>query len=374
MRILDRYLLREFLASAGTSLLAFSLLFVTFDLFDRLGRFLNASAPPLSILLYYVHHLFVFNGNISLFVAILPISLLLAALFCASRLIRSNEFIAMMASGISLPRILAPYFAVGIVASGVALAAIELQAPRSTHWVQAYQRTVLKRGKGGDAATIANFLYLNTQDKRLWDIRRFSPTNTLFLGMVTVTQQRPDRSETIYVTTQAYWADGTWWLRSPRIEHRNPDGARVGNPEFYPRRAIEMRAWKETPHDFVIEHTAREDWQTLPARDLRTFLDNHPDFPKAKRARIETDYHSRFSVPFACLIVALLGVPAGLKTGRSNTMTRVLLSLGFFFLYYLSLQFSLYLGKTQILPPLAAAWLPNILFAAIGVRMIGNPH
>ena len=117
MRILDRYLLREFLAALGTSLVAFILLFVVFDLFERLGRFLQASVPLLSIPRFYLHYLCSISGNISLLVVIIPISLLLAALFCTSRLIRNNEFIAMMASGISLPRILVPYIAVGLASS-----------------------------------------------------------------------------------------------------------------------------------------------------------------------------------------------------------------------------------------------------------------
>jgi lipopolysaccharide export system permease protein len=377
MRILDRYLLREFLAPLGSSLVAFSLLFVIFDLFDRMGRFLNVSAPLASIPVYYFHYLFAFNGNISLIVAILPISLLLASLYCASNMIRHNEFVAMMAGGISFTRILTPFISVGLAASFLALAAQEWQASNSNRWMRRYERTVLKREVL--PAGVKNFIYLNAAEGRLWQIPLFTPTNTLSLGEVTVTQMRPDRSETIYYTGSANWADGTWWLRSPRIEVKNSDGALIGEAKNFPKENKEMRDWNESPHDFAIEHEVAAEqaggrnttpWQDLSARDIRTYLDNHPDFPKKKKAGIATDYHSRFSTPFTCLIVALLGVPAGLKTGRSNVMTRILLSLALFFLFYFCLQVSLYCGKMQWLPPLLAAWLPNLLFSALGVGMI----
>jgi lipopolysaccharide export system permease protein len=377
MRILDRYLLKEFLTPLALSLLSFSLLFVVFDLFYRMGRFVNAAVPPLSIPLYYFHYLFAFNANTSLMVAIFPISLLLAALYCASTMIRHNEFVAMMASGISFTRILMPFAAVGLGASFLAWGLQEGQADRSNRWMRNYERTVMKKEPALPA--IENFLYLNAAKQRLWQIPLLNPTNTFSLGKVKVIQMRPDRSETVYITGSAYWADGTWWLRSPQIEHKNPDGALVGEPETHPKQALEMRDWDETPHDFVIEHeTSAESaggrntspWQYLSSGDIRTYLDNHPDFPNKKRAGIETDYYARFSTPFTCLIVALLGVPTGLKTGRANPMTRILLSFILFFLFYVCLQVSLYFGKMQWLPPMVAAWLPNVLFSALGVRMI----
>jgi lipopolysaccharide export system permease protein len=368
MRILDRYLLREFLTPLATCVCAFSLLFVIFDLFERLGRFLNASAPALSVPVYYFHYLFAFNGNISMIVAILPISLLLAALYCASNLIRHNEFVAMMAGGVSFTRILAPFAGVGFACSLLALAAQEYQAPRSVRWMRQYERTVLKRDS--TPPVIKDFLYLNAAERRLWHIPLFTPANTFSLGEVTVTQMRPDRTETVYFTGAAYWADGTWWLRNPRVEHKNPDGAILGDPETFAKRAIEMRDWRESQKDFAIEQEAQKDSRGLATPDMRAYLDNHPDFPKAKRATITTDYYARYASPFTCMIVALLGVPAGLKSGRSNVMARIILSLGFFFLFYFTLQVCLYLGYKQLLPPILAAWLPNLLFVAVGVRTI----
>jgi lipopolysaccharide export system permease protein len=376
---LDRYLLREFLVPLAASLIAFSLLFVVFDLFDRMGRFLNASAPPASIPVYYFHYLFAFSGNVSLIVAILPISLLLASLYCASNMIRHNEFVAMMAGGISFSRILMPFGIVGLIASLLALAAQEHLGAPSVRWMRRYERTVLKREVL--QPVVKGFVYMNATDNRLWQIPLYNPTNTFSLGEVTVIQRKSDRSETVYFTGSAYFADGTWWLRNPRIEHRNPDGAVIGEPEEHSKLAMEMRHWKETPNDFAIEHQVISEqaggrnmypWQDLAARDIRTYLDNHADFPKKKKAEIATDYFARFATPFACLIVALLGVPTGLKTGRANAMTRVILSIALFFVFYLSLQISLYFGKTQWLPPMLAAWLPNLLFAALSVRMIGK--
>ncbi|MFO7535753.1 MAG: LptF/LptG family permease [Kiritimatiellia bacterium] len=368
MRILDRYLLKEFVGPVLMFLVSFSLLFVIFDLFGRLGRFLNVNAPLSSIATYYFHYLFAFNGNVSLIVTILPISLLLAALYCASNLVRHNEFVAMMASGVSFTRILAPFAAVGLAASLLAWAAQESQAPRSMRWTRLFEKTVLKAQS--ELPAIKNFIFFNSAAGRIWEFPEFIPSNTFSIGQVTVTQMRPDGSETSYMTGSAYWADGTWWLRSPLIEHKNPEGARLGRPESYPKRAIEMRNWDESPRDFAVEYEAQQDSQGLSAGELRTFMGNHPDFPKAKRARLETDYYTRFAMPFTCLVVALLGIPAGLKTGRSNVMARMILSLGFFFLFYLSLHVCLYLGKSQWLPPMLAAWLPNLLFAAVGLRMI----
>ncbi len=74
----------------------------------------------------------------------------------------------------------------------------------------------------------------------------------------------------------------------------------------------------------------------------------------------------KFSIPFACLVFAALGVPLGIQPSRSVHSRGFSLSLVLIFLYYLLLTFGQNLGERGTLPPIVAVWLPNAVLAIVG--------
>ena len=80
---------------------------------------------------------------------------------------------------------------------------------------------------------------------------------------------------------------------------------------------------------------------------------------------LRTIWHGKISYSFSLVVMALLG--AALVLWNSNIYIAVLASLaGTFILYSLTL-FGESLGQRGILPPLAAAWAPDVLLAAISL-------
>jgi len=82
------------------------------------------------------------------------------------------------------------------------------------------------------------------------------------------------------------------------------------------------------------------------------------------------DLHQRFSFPFAPLVFSLLGValvlmPAPARQGRFWGLVSCLFWL---LLYYALLTTGRALGEREMLPPLLALWLPNILVGLVAVH------
>ena len=75
MKLIDKYILRQFFVPLAYCLLTFCMLFVIFDLFEHLSDFIDAKTPFLQILRYYFYYF------PSMLVYILPISLLLGLLY-----------------------------------------------------------------------------------------------------------------------------------------------------------------------------------------------------------------------------------------------------------------------------------------------------
>jgi lipopolysaccharide export system permease protein len=83
--------------------------------------------------------------------------------------------------------------------------------------------------------------------------------------------------------------------------------------------------------------------------------------------RYEVDLHAKLSYPLLNVIVGLIAIPLALRTPRSGGVWRSIgagLLIGFF--CWMGLSASLSLGRMGMLPPLAAAWLPDLLIAMGG--------
>ena len=165
MRLLDRYLLRELLIPLGYCLCGFLLLWVTSDLFVKLGEFQKKGLVARDIAEYYLVSLPEF------LVMVLPIALLLAMLYTLTNHARHQEITAIRAAGVSLWRLTLPYFGVGLVASLALFAANELWVPQSGERAE----TIMKRHLAADPHApgrneYRNLYFENTRDGRRWRI------------------------------------------------------------------------------------------------------------------------------------------------------------------------------------------------------------
>ena len=86
--------------------------------------------------------------------------------------------------------------------------------------------------------------------------------------------------------------------------------------------------------------------------------------------RYMVDLHAKVATALVSLIMAILGVSFGLRTGRSGVMIWVGVCIPMGFLYYMLLVLGFSLGRGGVLPPLIAAWLPNLVFGVAGVASL----
>ncbi len=83
--------------------------------------------------------------------------------------------------------------------------------------------------------------------------------------------------------------------------------------------------------------------------------------------------HTKIAVPFASLIIILIGVPLSAKKKRGGLATEIGISLFAGFLF-LGLQKTIAtFGYNGVVNPMLAAWLPNLLFLAIGTASTVTP-
>ncbi len=109
MRLLDRYVIRNFLQVYIYCIAGFLSVWLIFDVSDNISTFIDEHFGFMLTVRYYATQV------PEVFVILLPVSLLLALLFVLGRMSRSNEIVSMLTAGVSIPRVLAPLIGMGLL-------------------------------------------------------------------------------------------------------------------------------------------------------------------------------------------------------------------------------------------------------------------
>ncbi len=109
-------------------------------------------------------------------------------------------------------------------------------------------------------------------------------------------------------------------------------------------------------------------WLTSTSTDL-ILLHEQVENLENNISKYNVEIHKKYSIPFACIVFVLLGVPLGLSSKHSNTGLALTMSLIFILVYYFFLIGGEQLADRGRVPAWAAMWAPNILLGALGVHL-----
>ena len=86
-----------------------------------------------------------------------------------------------------------------------------------------------------------------------------------------------------------------------------------------------------------------------------------------------TTYQEKLARPFACFVFILIALPFGLRSVRGGGSSASLgfgLSLAIVFVYYIVMTVCSYLGEAFLARRSLWAWMPNLIFTAIGLSRL----
>ena len=359
MKLYRRYLLAQVRRPWIYVLAGFSAMAILGDLFNNFADFADGTTSIGQLLLYYAVLLPTF------LVYIFPISILLAMLYSLWELGKNSEITAMRACGLSLTQIMSPFLGLGVACGIVLFVVNEWFNPWALLWTRQFRENQHMRHLG-QTHLVENLLYKNVPASRLWRLETFNPSASASWEMqgVVLEQQRPDGTrEYRREASRAIWRDGHWWFDEVSTQFYGPDNEPDGAVETAVQ--LDMPELSETPTDFLNEiKDSDTEWS---AADIQRFLATH-NLSRETRNQHLVDWHSRMAAPWLCLIVVFLGMPFGLHTNRRGMGMGILFALLTFFGYYVLNLYCIYLGKgPQVLPPVLAGWLPDILFGTLGL-------
>src|SRR5713226_7491352 len=125
VRLLDRYVIRNFLQAYIYCIAGFISIWLIFDISDNISTLLDERVGLVLAVQYYITQV------PQVFIILLPVSLLLALLFSLGRMSRANEIVSMLTAGVSVPRVLLPLIGMGLLTVGASLALNYSLAPHA---------------------------------------------------------------------------------------------------------------------------------------------------------------------------------------------------------------------------------------------------
>lgn len=358
MRILTRYVLREYLVPLFYCLAGFISIYVLFELFGSFSRLTAAKLPFATVVEYFCAYLAPY------FEWCAPAALMLAALYTMWNFCRHSEIIAMRANGISFATIVMPVLAVACAMAAFVWWVNDSYVPRKAQWAQ------LMRNAKFDLSEVSrtdNVVYRNAAEGRTWSVGRLLDFHAARLGDVRVTIDRPNGgTRQMNITAPlAEYMDGEWWFRDAVVQHYDARGGEIASPTP-DLDALKLRVFpgfRETPADFTMQN---RDWAYNSIADRFRYLRTRTDISQDARRKCVYDTWARILSPLACIVITLFAIPAGIASGRQSVFKGVVGALVLFFSFYGLVIVCMICANAGALPPILAAALPYAVFLALG--------
>ena len=192
MRILDRYVLRNFLQVYLYCIAGFISIWLIFDISDNISTFIDERISLLLAVRYYATQV------PQVFIILLPVSLLLALLFTLGRMSRANEVVSMLTAGVSLPRVLVPLIGMGLLTVAASMALNYSLAPHA----DLARKTFLSEAQARPSRSIEGQIFRNRTDARTWFVQNFRHGGNSFNNVQVLQQDANDNIITDYLATR----------------------------------------------------------------------------------------------------------------------------------------------------------------------------
>lgn len=353
MLLVDRYVLKNFFRYLLLGIAVLVFIYVIINLFDNLGKYLGRNIPARDIFLNYFY---LIPSYISL---LIPIAAIIGAFFIFGYMTKHRELIALKSSGLDVNHLLLLVFLAGIA---IAVAAFLFQETVGT-WAQ--NRLVEHRLQKIDkrpqpASEMRRNIFYYGEDDWIYYIREFKPDEKMLRG-VTLWKIGPRQQITKRIDAESGRFDRTWTFVKAAV--RNFDS--LGNETVMSGQTINMPELVEKPTDFMK--------RSKPVEELNV-LEIYRYVKKRSRAgedvaKEEVELNYRFSFPLITVILLVICLPLSVALKKGGVAIGLGISIILAFVYWGLIQSCRAYGVAGLIPPLLAAWLPNMIYAFVAAVM-----
>ena len=352
MNIIDRYIIRQILATFVFAMFALCIIFVIVNLMESLDEFIDKQATFKVIISYYLYYLPEITKILT------PVAMLISVLFTIGKLSNLSEIIAMKSGGMSLYRLITPLLTVSLLISLGQLYFNGWIVPKANHAKFDIEAKYFADKKSG--GPIFN-LYFRDNPLRNVIIKYYDETNKTGnnIAIEDYSDEKKPRLVKRIEAEKLTWDSSTnkWKLSNGVSRIYNETGIivkRIENEE------INLRIGDKQ----IKEFKRSTDEMTYP--EFKEYLDLLNKGGKDVRKQV-IEYYSNYAFPFANIIVVIFGVPFASVKKKGGIAIQIAAAMVISFSYLVFTKLGQSIGYSYMMNPILAGWIANLIFLGIGL-------
>jgi lipopolysaccharide export system permease protein len=358
MKRLDSYLVKELIfpfvfgIAAFTSIIAGSSLI--FQLVSKAVKYGFSIASTIQLFVYKL------PAVISL---TLPMAILLATILVIGRLSADLEIVALRSAGVGLFRILIPILSIGLVVSLMNIIFNEIVVPRAN-----YHAEILLNNLKKTSISIRENVNLTQYDDeglplRIINVREVEEQT---LKDITIAEYEQGRLARVIRAEYGNWdAIGGWVFNNGVMHVLLESSSQELMVINFEREIISLSL-------NLLDFSKRsKSYDEMNGRELMSFIQKEKLLGKDTNELL-IQYYLKFALPFACLIFTMIGAAVSFQPHRRSSAMGMGLSIVIILTYYIIFSLGLALGINNVISPIFAAWIPNIVIGCVSVYLFNR--
>jgi lipopolysaccharide export system permease protein len=363
LKKLDRYIIRKFLSTFFFSITLILLIFIVFDIKEKIQTFTSAEVPLREIIFDYYLMFIPHYGNL-----FSPLFTFIAVIFFTSKMAQQTEFIAILSSGTSFNRIMRPYIITAFLLAFLSLVLNHFLLPKAIKIETAFVDKYINDGYNTDEQNIHKrigpnrLLYLNNYDNKVntgYKISIEDIVNNKQTFFLSADNMRWDSTSQDWLLTNVHERKLIVQDRLDTLKNQKPIYKQIAS--FYPTKKIKLAF---SPDDMKRYESKIE---VMPYFELKEYIINEKKKGSNRTEFFLVEQYRRTSFPFATFILTIIGVCVSSRKVRGGVGLQIALGLFLSCIYVMLMYVFTTIATTGFAPPLIAVWIPNIVFSFVAI-------
>ena len=320
MKTLDRYIAKNFLNGYFIALGVMVGMFLAVDLFLNLDEFAEQSGVGVVPMLVNIAYFYSVR-SVLWFRDLGGVVIVIAAVFSLARMTRSNELIAVMASGVSLKRILAPILFLALFLTGLLAVDQEVLIPRLSG------ELTRKQDQLPNEASYDLWFLGDVNGSLVCCVRYEEKEQTLHSPLVILREREDADTWRVVGRIQAlratYDSERNGWALEQGKMLRVPTSG-LGELDVPDEEEVDFYATNLSPRELPLRR--REGFKSLLSLRQLTEMERDPGTRRTELAEIALQKHSRITGPMINIIMLMVALPVLVCRDPRNMKSAILIS------------------------------------------------
>ena len=358
MHIIDKYILKRYLATFSVMLLLFIPIGIVIDVSEKVNRMLQNKVAFSSIAMYYLDFTIYFAN------LLFPIFLFLSVIWFTSKLANNTEIIAILSSGISFNRFLRPYIIGASIVSIFALLMGFFLVPKASEGFNNFRYMYLK-GNGKNNMRQNSDVFRQIDDKTYIYVGSFNQESKVAHNFSLEKFKKDNTLDFKIAATRIKWNenDSTYTMFGYT---KRTVGTLNDKLEVLPK--------KDTVFTFDLEDLTPTVYvaETLSLRELNKFIDKERERGSSNINTYLVVLYKKYSIPVSAFILTIIAVAVSSMKRRGGMGMNLAIGIGLAFTFIFFDKIFGVLAEKSTMPPLLAVWIPNIIFGILAIFLLRN--